>query len=122
MNQLEFDEILNRLHAVYPHQTTSDQGRVELFRVLAPFEHKRVDLAVNAWVEKSEYYPKPSNLLELIDKAPGALVADCGVCSGTGWIETTAPEVDAEGNRAQGAEQPWVYKCKVCGGSGRGHG
>jgi hypothetical protein len=122
VNQEEFDTTMARLSGTYHGQETTNQQRKELYRVLHDYPASAVDRAVDAWVDKSEWYPKPSNLLELIDRQPGALVADCGVCAGTGWIETTAPEVDEAGNKAQGVEQPWVYKCKVCGGSGRGHG
>ncbi len=122
MNQIEFDAVITRLAAVYHGQEVKDQQRKELYRVLIDYPASAVDRAVDAWIDESEWYPKPNQLLERIDKGPRSLVAPCGVCDGTGWIETTAPEYDAEGNAAVGNEQPWVYKCKVCHGSGKGHG
>lgn len=45
--------------------------------------------------------------------------APCTVCDGSGWFETTPPLVDDAGNEATGWEQPWLYKCNACEGSGR---
>ncbi len=122
MNQQEFDAVMVRLTGLYHDQHTSEQQRKELYRTLIDYPAVAVDRAVDAWIEESEWYPKPAQLLKLIDKGPRLAVAPCGVCEGTGWIETTAPALDAEGNAAVGNEQPWVYKCKVCHGSGKGHG
>jgi hypothetical protein len=122
VNQREFDATMLRLSGTYHNQPPTEQLRHELQRVLEDFPAVAVDRAVDSWVEGSEYFPKPAELLKLIDKGPRLAVASCGVCDGSGWIETSAPEYDADGQKAIGVEQPWVYKCKVCGGSGKGHG
>jgi hypothetical protein len=119
VDKQEFDAVMQRLAGVYPGRLTTNQQRVEMQRVLSPFTARAVNRAVDTWVEKSEWHPKPSQLLSLIDKGPRSYTQDCKVCDGSGWMETTSPLLDQDGNAAVGSEQPWVYKCEACDGSGR---
>lgn len=115
MNQTEFDSQMLRLLGVYHTQRTSQQQRAELYRVLADKPAHLVEKAVTDHIDSSQYFPKPSQLLSLIDKAPSHERESCAVCDGTGWIETTAQwENEAVGE----VEQPWLSKCKACGGRG----
>lgn len=123
MDQREFDAAMLRLAGTYHGQEPTRQLRAELHRVLSPHPAAAVERAIDAYIETSEYFPRPSQLITLVDKGPVNMAAPCGVCDGSGWIEAPAPDVDASGQKAvSDVEQPWVSKCRVCNGSGGGRG